>query len=485
MKKNLSLWMLGIAAMLASCSNEDVLQGTNDSGMKSVTVAVNLEGINPYTRVTPTMTETDAEVTRCYMEVLEDGTSKELVAMTGDQTNGYTSTLSLDPDKEYQFLFWADGGDNCYTIEDIAGQRLQSIKVKDGEAVSIAYQAVEDWEKTEIVSAELTHAVAKVSLKTKSDLKSGKTVALTIPSYSGYRVGGNTDEATDIFAGTTRTDHEYTATLSADITGDATNGAFVFSCYVLNNQNEEVKLQYSDNPSAIVYNVPLKANQHSTLLGDLANFGLTSISVTATINPDWDDAGTTDYPQSATVDATSHTINTSVGGQLTKELLNEATENGWTELTINGPLNSGDIAILKEWLTEKAADTPSTTADDETTESTKYTLNLNDIEAIPANAFNGCTNVSTIKMPNANKIGEGAFMNMAKPTLYLTYEGDWEVADCFDAITGYWSAYADNYRLYFKRSTREQMTTKGYLDGYETYWWGNAIILNRWINYVD
>lgn len=343
--------MLSIAAMLASCSNDDVLQGTSDSSMKSVTVAVNLEGVNPYTRaLTPTMTETDAEVTRCYMEVLEDGTSKELVKMTGDQTNGFTSTLSLNPEKEYKFLFWADGGEDCYTIVDAADERLQSIKVKDGAAVNIAYQAVKDWDKAETVSAELTHAVAKVSLKTTTNLTSGETVSLTIPSYSGYKVGGNTDDATDIFAGTTKAEQEYTTKLSANITGDATNGAFVFSCYVLNNQNEEATLQYSDNPATPVYNVPLKANQHSTLLGDLANLGLTSTSVTATINPDWEDAGTIEYPQ-ATADATTHTIKTYNAGQIAKttSLISTAIDTS-NQLTIEGPMDDTDIEALKTYL---------------------------------------------------------------------------------------------------------------------------------------
>lgn len=406
MKVKSYLSMLGIVAMLASCSNEDVLQGTSDSGMKSVTVAVNLEGVNPYTRaVTPTMTETDAEVTRCYMEVLEDGISKELVKMTGDQTNGFTSTLSLNPEKEYKFLFWADGGEDCYTIVNAANERLQSIKVTDGTAVSIAYQAVKDWDKAETVSAELTHAVAKVSLKTTTDLKSGNTVALTIPSYSGYKVGGSTDDATDIFAGTTRTSHEYTATLSADITGDATNGAFVFSCYVLNNQNEEATLQYSDNPATPVYNVPLKANQHSTLLGDLANLGLTSTSVTATINPDWADAGTTEYPKKYSVNSETYTIVLYEAGALTEDAISSAMSIGYGTgaLRISGPMNDDDIQTLSSYL--------------KTISGNKISLELTNasFESLPDEAFKDVKSLTWIYLPSTLKaIGNSAFEGCAR-----------------------------------------------------------------------
>lgn len=435
MKVKSYLSMLGIAAMLASCSqNEDLLQGTNDSSMKSVTVAVNLEGVNLYTRaLTPTTKETDAEVTRCYMEVLEDGTSKELVEMTGNQTDGYTSTLSLNPEKEYKFLFWADGGEDCYTI-DAAGQRLQDIKVKDGAAVSIAYQAVKDWDKAETVSAELTHAVAKVSLKTTTDLKSGNTVSLTIPSYSGYKVGGNTDDTKDIFAGTEKTDQEYTTTLSAAITGDATNGAFVFSCYVLNNQNEGATLQYSDNPATPVYNVPLKANQHSTLLGDLANLGLTSTSVTATINPDWDDAGTIEYPQ-ATADATSHTIKTYNAGQIAKttSLISTAIDTG-SQLTIEGPMDDTDIEALKTYLVanpnaalelDLSGVTELTTFpyygfsdynDGISTLGLKSIVLPNVMTKIDGNAFRGyCTELESVTLPAGLKeIGGCAFFGCSK-----------------------------------------------------------------------
>ena len=74
--------------------------------------------------------------------------------------------------------------------------------------------------------------------------------------------------------------------------------------------------------------------------------------------------------------------------------------------------------------------------------------NLNDIEEIPSDAFNGCINVSIIKMPKASKIGNGAFKNMSSPTLYLIYDGDMEVGDCFDETTAYASQDAGKYSIY-------------------------------------
>ena len=37
MKKNISFWILGIAAMLASCSQDEVLQGMDNSGGVTIT----------------------------------------------------------------------------------------------------------------------------------------------------------------------------------------------------------------------------------------------------------------------------------------------------------------------------------------------------------------------------------------------------------------------------------------------------------------
>lgn len=457
MKKNLSLWMLGIAAMLASCSQSEELQQGAD-GQKSVTIAVNLEDAGSYAHsraLDPHTAEADAAVTRCYMEVIEGGVSTQLVSMSGDQTNGFTATLALNPANSYNFLFWADGGTGCYTITDEAGKRLQGIAVADGAAVSIAYQGAVTWDKESTVEATLTHAVAKVSVKTKTSLASGGTLTLTVPTYTGYNVGGSTDKLVG-----EETSQDYSITLTDPITADADAGALVCSCYVLYDGTDDLNLTYNDIP-VVVYNVPLKPNQHTVLLGDVANLenlGMTLTTFTAKINSSWDDASSA-YPL-LIVDANSHTLYSGAPGLIAANS-DKITEAMGTEgiLKVVGPMKqadlnaigaqsttittmldlseaTGEIAIgtysFRKWNTSsgsyitapfqtlKLGSNVTSIANSAFSKAT--TLQEVDLSAcsnltsIGTSVFHLCTNITSLKLPENGKletIGSLAFRNLA------------------------------------------------------------------------
>lgn len=471
MKKKLFIGMLGIAAMLASCSQDEGLaQGATD-GLKAVTVAVNLEDAGSYARsrsLVPNTAEADAAVTRCYMEVIEKGVSIQLVSMAGDQASGFTATLTLNPANDYRFLFWADGGEDYYTITNEAGKRLQDIAVANDAAVSVAYQYATVWDKGSTVEANLTHAVAKVSVRTTTDLDSGGTLTLTLPTYTGYNVGSDTDKLLG-----DETSHEYSMTLTDPITvTDANAGALVFSCYVLYDGTDDLNLTYGKTPDtmcpATIYNVPLKPNQHTILLGDVANLGLISTTITANISSDWADGGTTSqFPQAAKADSDTHTIVTGVAGQIAAEpsLITDAMDGNGT-LRVVGPMNQADmkaISAYKNTITE--LDLSEATGEIAITfqaflqsaSLTKVKLGSNvtsidynafavctylqevdlsacsNLTSIKEAAFTSCDDITTLKLPMNGKlatIGPSAFINCDKIQSItfpetLTQIGDW------------------------------------------------------------
>ena len=170
MKKTIFL-MLGMAAMLASCS-QDELDGALGSGTTVITATVD-DGIA--TRSTYDNDEVD--ITRCLLEV-RDGEGN-LVGKQHETTKGtddtYTFTVrGLDPDTEYTYAFWADNG-TAYTATDLTAVTM----VDEKEAEALAFSGTTTGKPGEI-STELTHAVAKVTLKTTGTLYKGDKVKAEI-----------------------------------------------------------------------------------------------------------------------------------------------------------------------------------------------------------------------------------------------------------------------------------------------------------------
>ena len=99
--------MLGMAAMLASCG-QDELGGTRTDSAVTITATVD-NGMG--TRASTYGTD-DVTVDQCLLEVY-DAAGSTLVAQAegvqGAQEGTFTFTVGgLDPETEYDFLFWAD-----------------------------------------------------------------------------------------------------------------------------------------------------------------------------------------------------------------------------------------------------------------------------------------------------------------------------------------------------------------------------------------
>lgn len=294
--------MLGMAAMLASCSqSDDLLQSeqTNTSdGLKAVTITATLPEDGMITR--SVTADDDDEVGRCLLQILVyDENTDSYVPATGDLegvktmkpngTNSYRADgIYLNRNDNYKFLFWADDATDGYTATDLRNVTLTNSNANPG----IAWQSSVTWSdqsKGATISAKLTHAVAKVTMKTTSNLDAGTPVSITIgTAYTAFNV------ETGTVTGTAFEDKVY-ETMTSSITATPQNPEEVFSFYALvSDATQEVVLANGNNTDTnkTMSSVPLGPNKHITLQGDVRNLGLTDVTFTATIVTDWDKPGT-------------------------------------------------------------------------------------------------------------------------------------------------------------------------------------------------
>lgn len=194
----------------------------------------------------------------------------------------------------------------------------------------------------------MNHAVAKISLKSTADFTdaSVKVTALTHKAYNAV-TGKVTDGRVAI---------EKSA-VNASVAGATdTDPQEVFFFYALvdtDEANQTVSVEYNSAKEDIA-NVPVKADWCTTLKGDITQVGLVDYTVTATIDSDWENANAY-YPEVETVNAETHTITTTKGGEIADNTawISEAM-NGQATLNIVGIINDEDIAAIKAYLTENS-----------------------------------------------------------------------------------------------------------------------------------
>lgn len=304
MKVKFSTLMLAAVALLASCSQDEALQSDNhtSNGLKTVTITATLPEDGMITR--SVTADEDDQVGRCLLQILVyDENTDSYVPATGDLegvktmkpngTNSYRADgIYLNENDDYKFLFWADGGSGYNTATDLRNVTLTDNNANPG----IAWQSSVTWSeqsKSATISANLTHAVAKVTLKTMSNLDARTPVSITIgTAYTAFNV------ETGAVTGTAFEDKVY-ETMTSSITATPQNPEEVFSFYALvSDATQEVVLANGNNTDTnkTMSSVPLGPNKHTTLQGDVRNLGLTGVEFTATIVTGWDKPGTDPTP---------------------------------------------------------------------------------------------------------------------------------------------------------------------------------------------
>ena len=276
--------MLAAAALLASCSQDDALQSTvlNNEGLKPMTITAKVPTEGMQTRA-----EDDETATRCYMQILYDdgteldgGNSKPIpMDPVGDS---FSTTVYLNGSKIYDFLFWAD----TEATDAAAPEDLRAVEYTNGKTIAWAGKNLDVQWSAAGIEIDLEHVVSRVTVITTSYFAGSETwpFIVTVPTvYSKYNV--ETEKVVE--------DSKVPGGYILNVTdGEYDVNAEVGHFYVLGSDEieQELTLQYKGpkrNPEIEFSNVPLLANYHITLMGDICNAGLVSGIIKATVSEDW------------------------------------------------------------------------------------------------------------------------------------------------------------------------------------------------------
>ena len=276
--------MLATAALLASCSQDDALQNTvnNNEGLKPMTITASLPTDGMQTRAAG-----DAAAARCYVQILNGDGSKlednnsDVKEMTPGADGSFTTTVYLKQDATYDFLFWAD----TEAAGTAAPKDLQAVDYTNGQTIAWAGNDLDKQWSAEGINVTLSHVVSRVTVMTKSDftVSDAWPFTVTVPTvYNKYNV------ATGAVVADSKVSGGYT--LEAQ-DGNYTANAEVGHFYVLGDgSNQILALHYDgplENPAIDITEVPVSANTHITLTGDIYHAGLVSGIITATVSEDW------------------------------------------------------------------------------------------------------------------------------------------------------------------------------------------------------
>lgn len=252
-----------VALFAASCSQDELL---DDGGIEEVPVtftatvdyAIKTQGDDAagnmkQAATRATFNEDDAP-SRFYAQALSNGTLSKVVAGTKNDDDTYSFTLQVAKDTEYDYMFWAD---NAPTGDEPTD--LRSVPYTMG---GIAFAAkAQGTPETVDKNVKLQHVVAKVTLKTTTDVTSeySKNISLTASCASKY----NVQEASASNFEDKRVFIEMTDA------GLPANSEVLTTYIIPNPENKTVTLGAHEMTQAIS-DVPLAANTRVTLQGDLS-----------------------------------------------------------------------------------------------------------------------------------------------------------------------------------------------------------------------
>ena len=258
--------------LLAACHSDDNEPLPTDGETRTVTLTLNLPEAMTRSEVL------DEEMpTRYLMQVIEDGTPGTVEILPGELTR----TFSLYIDRNYEFLFWADQGEDYYT----AATNLQDIKVATAanESMGIAYRGYYTWNGSDTsINLTLDFAVSKITL-----------VNTTNPLYYGNSVSVTLDKAyTTISAKDGVKDPSAAYTYTKQITTTVDPDKEVATFYVLTKADEEQNITVKvNNTDVAAVSVAPSPGTYLTLSGNIGGASIVpqeSLSITVSLG-EWGD----------------------------------------------------------------------------------------------------------------------------------------------------------------------------------------------------
>ena len=245
---NTLLWLLGLVAMLSSCSEVEEMVAYDTH---NVTFSLSADGEEA--------TRSSAAVTRYVMAIYDESGENKVVSEKEFDSN--TFSVRLDAGK-YTCLFWADHGSANYDAADLTAITAKANSADDANAE--AFYAKQGITVTNggVVDVTLHRAVAQVFLRETSELFTG-TLTVSYTAYQNFNVG------TGVASNEASVTHTFS--VASNITGSVSSPADVCSLFLLANSDENLlgdfKVKYEDDDEITISNVPIQANCKTNLNG--------------------------------------------------------------------------------------------------------------------------------------------------------------------------------------------------------------------------
>lgn len=335
-KYHLYLWLLALAGLITSCSqddNADMLQ-TTDNNTVSITATLPADFAQIGTRALPTP-PSESHRLRCILEVWDKDLTtckvrQEICPGAGDTEIKFA--FELESTGDYKALLWADyitassttsqtiagitgdfyGNSLFYTTATEAGLKAVEFKnlknwgyanIKQRDAFSACLPFTKEATALTGLSATLTRPHAKLTLAEKNATNFGycNAVKLTVTSPNMLNVG------TDEVSGTkteelSNAGNWAQAETGKDITINNAACKVLYSTYILVSKNggtmEEMGLKFTPTDESgktlkdvtIPAGIPVKRNHRTNAAGTLIvaeDAPSTAVSITVDVNSDW------------------------------------------------------------------------------------------------------------------------------------------------------------------------------------------------------
>lgn len=243
--------MLGIAAMQASCSqNEELFSDKGNNTVQQVTFTLATDE-KPQTRAT-----TDG--LRYVVAVYDEAGTTEVKQETTFESNSFTILL---PPGTYKCLFWADYGSTNYDATDLTS--VKELKSTEADANAEAFYANQSIKVSNgnQVNVTLNRAVAKVILRETDVLEPG-SMTVTYSRPLSFNVADGTTTGTE--------SDTKTLSIANEIQGTTDSPVEIGSFYVLASADEanldNFITKYNEEEKTIS-NVPVQANYQTYITG--------------------------------------------------------------------------------------------------------------------------------------------------------------------------------------------------------------------------
>lgn len=244
--------MLGIAAMLASCSqNEELFTDKGNNTVQQVTFTLATDE-KPQTRAT-------VDGLRYVVAVYDEAGTTEVKQETTFENNSFTIML---PPGTYKCLFWADYGSTNYDATDLTS--VKELKSTEADANAEAFYANQSIKVSNgnQVNVTLNRAVAKVILRETDVLEPG-SMTVTYSRPLSFNVADGTTTGTE--------SDTKTLSIANEIQGTTDSPVEIGSFYVLASADEanldNFITQYNEEEEKTISNVPVQANYQTYITG--------------------------------------------------------------------------------------------------------------------------------------------------------------------------------------------------------------------------